>query len=51
MSNDDIGVTLMIVLDAGISQVAFCDVQVGFVSPAFTAASTLNSKPATWMQL
>ena len=42
MSKHATGVTVMTVLGAGISQVAFCDVHVGFVSPALIAASTLN---------
>ena len=47
ISRLDIGVTSTTVLGAGTTHFAFCDVQVGFVYPARTAASTGNKTAAT----
>ena len=47
MFNSHMGVTSITVLGAGTTHFAFCDVHVGFVHPALTAASTRNSIAAT----
>ena len=47
ISSDAIGVTLTVVFAEGTSHVAFCDVHVGLVKPARTAASILNNSAAT----
>ena len=47
ISISDIGVTSTTVFGAGIIHFAFCEVHVGFVHPALTAASTRNNIAAT----